>query len=76
MEVPYYEDKLHKEKALGAFLRLCLVRCFKKEKILGACENFISQTLNNSQYYKFITEEDDRVDIELILKASSAIIPV
>jgi len=41
MPVPDYEDKIHGDLNIGAFIHLCLVRCLRPDRTILASSSFI-----------------------------------
>jgi len=44
--IPDYNDQINSDKDLGHFLKLCIVRSFRKDRVQIACEQFIDATLD------------------------------
>lgn len=45
--IPDYEDKILADQNLGPFLHLCLIRSFREDRTVLACNQFIKKTLGD-----------------------------
>jgi len=59
--IPDYNDQINSDKEMGDFLKLCLVRCFRKDRVMVACLQFIEATLQDKAYVDPVTNSYESI---------------
>lgn len=69
--IPEYEERIKNDQEIGSFLRLLLIRCFREDRTLTACDLFIEDVLGEQRYIQPVNDS-----MESILDSSNKTVPI